>query len=169
MPPLPGMTAFIRWLATAAWLLPAAVMADEFPGLHIPRGKGDACVAATDEMRKNHMDYLLHQRDRTVYQGIRGEAFSLTGCIDCHVQKDRIGKFIPINNDDQFCGVCHRYVSVKIDCFDCHASKPDDESLAASGTSQTGKAAHDLPALKAALLGALNDPGGVFAGPVIAQ
>ncbi|MEW8050422.1 MAG: sulfur reduction protein DsrJ, partial [Candidatus Thiodiazotropha sp.] len=32
----------------------------------------DSCVAPTDEIRRNHMDYLQHGRDDTVRDGMRG-------------------------------------------------------------------------------------------------
>ena len=55
------------------------------------------CVEPTDVMRRYHMDFLLHQRDKTVYKGIRTKRHSLQGCVDCHVNRDDQGRFIPIN------------------------------------------------------------------------
>ena len=43
------------------------------------------CVEPTDEMRTNHMEYILDQRDATVHEGIRTKQYSLTECINCHV------------------------------------------------------------------------------------
>ena len=51
----------------------------------IVKGKGEECVEPTDVMRERHFDFILHQRDETMYRGIRTEQHSLTGCIDCHV------------------------------------------------------------------------------------
>ena len=45
------------------------------------------CIAPADEMRRNHMEMLKHQRDRTLRAGIRGEPASLNACIDCHASK----------------------------------------------------------------------------------
>ena len=98
----------------------------------VPRGKGEFCVEPTDVMRKLHMDFLLHQRDETVYNGQRKQKHSLVGCIDCHVQTSDSGQHVPINQEGEFCEVCHSYVSVKIDCFECHASVPDKESSASA-------------------------------------
>ena len=53
--------------------------------------KGEVCVEPTEVMRKYHMDFLLHQRDKTVHQGIRTKNHSLVNCIDCHVQKNTQG------------------------------------------------------------------------------
>ncbi len=91
----------------------------------IPRGQGDSCVADTDFMRRNHMDLIIHQRDETVLKGIREEPFSLVECVDCHAQKDADGAHVRIDDKGQFCASCHTYAAVKIDCFSCHAAKPD--------------------------------------------
>lgn len=92
---------------------------------NLPRGKGTSCVAPTEMMRKNHMDYLLHQRDLTVRNGVRTERYSLVGCVQCHVQKNDHGNFIAVDAPGQFCQSCHDFASVKLDCFECHATKPD--------------------------------------------
>ncbi len=93
----------------------------------LPRGKGEACVEPTDLMRKQHMDFLHHQRDETVYNGIRTKRHSLHECVSCHAQKDAADEFIPVNAAEQFCQSCHAFVSVKLDCFECHASRPDKD------------------------------------------
>ena len=88
-------------------------------------GAAAQCVEPTDVMRRYHMDFLLHQRDKTVHEGIRTKKHSLKGCIDCHVETDSDGQFIPINAEGQFCAECHQYASVRVDCFDCHGAVPD--------------------------------------------
>ena len=78
--------------------------------------RGEACVAPTGEMRRNHMKMLLHQRDRTLRQGLRETRFSLKNCVDCHASRATgsvLGK-------DGFCSSCHEYAAVSIDCFECH-------------------------------------------------
>ncbi|MCH8105167.1 MAG: hypothetical protein IIC58_06670 [Proteobacteria bacterium] len=90
----------------------------------MPTPKGLMCIAPVDEMRKNHMTMLLHQRDKTVQQGIRGQPASLTGCIDCHVTPDASGTVARSDDEGFFCTSCHRAASVKIDCFECHADRP---------------------------------------------
>lgn len=82
------------------------------------------CVQPEDEMRRNHMNYILHQRDETVHKGVRTRQYSLEECINCHAAKDDQGEYIAINAPDQFCSSCHTYASVSIDCFQCHATKP---------------------------------------------
>lgn len=89
-----------------------------------PASKGAQCVEPTDLMRREHMQFLMHQRDDTVHGGIRGARHSLVGCIDCHAQKDPQGLAIPVNAEGQFCESCHRFAGVSMDCFECHATVP---------------------------------------------
>ncbi|MBT8419339.1 MAG: Hdr-like menaquinol oxidoreductase cytochrome c subunit [Gammaproteobacteria bacterium] len=88
----------------------------------VSKWKGDACVEATPVMRREHMDFLLKQRDETMRQGIRNGPYSLKGCIECHAQEDEQGQEIPVNASGQFCQECHQYVAVSIDCFQCHVA-----------------------------------------------
>ena len=78
--------------------------------------RGEACVAPVAEMRRDHMKMLLHQRDRTMREGVRTTRFSLKGCVDCHASK----KTGSVLGQDGFCSSCHEYAAVKIDCFECH-------------------------------------------------
>ncbi len=63
--------------------------------------------------------YYSHQ----VYQ--LSFAIQLVGCVDCHASQADDGTYIPVNEPGQFCGSCHIYTAVKIDCFSCHAAVPD--------------------------------------------
>jgi hypothetical protein len=78
------------------------------------------CVAPAEEMRRNHMDMLKHQRDKTLREGVRGAKVSLNGCIECHASK-KTGSVI--GQEDNFCQSCHAYAAVKLDCWDCHQPK----------------------------------------------
>jgi len=91
----------------------------------VPMGRGAQCVEPIEIMRRDHFEFIKHQRDQTVYHGIRGTRHSLAGCIDCHASKGTDGEFLPINAEGQFCQTCHTYAAVKIDCFTCHATVPD--------------------------------------------
>ena len=91
-----------------------------------------ACVAPTDDMRRNHMNYIKHQRVRTVHEGVRGSKFSLVGCVDCHAAVEG-GKALPINSEGQFCQGCHSFTSVSIDCFQCHRGIPSQPMIPLSG------------------------------------
>lgn len=87
------------------------------------------CVEPTDVMRKNHMKFILHQRDQTVHEGIRTPQYSLQECINCHVPaSDENGKVVRIDNKDHFCASCHSYAAVNIDCFQCHADRPTQKT-----------------------------------------
>jgi hypothetical protein len=88
--------------------------------------RGEACVAPVAEMRRDHMKMLLHQRDRTMRQGIRETRFSLKGCVDCHASRATgsvLGK-------DGFCSSCHQYAAVSMDCFECHSPQPQKRAAA---------------------------------------
>ena len=78
--------------------------------------KGEACVAPTGEMRRNHMKMLFHQRDRTMRGGVRTTRYSLKNCVECHAS----AKTGSVLGEEGFCSSCHAYASVKIDCFECH-------------------------------------------------
>jgi len=84
----------------------------------------EQCVAPIEEMRRNHMEKILHQRDETVRKGIRTTRHSLQSCVNCHVSKDDQGQVIDHTNPKHFCSSCHQYAAVSIDCFQCHNSKP---------------------------------------------
>ena len=78
------------------------------------------CIAPAEEMRRNHMEMLKHQRDRTMRAGIRGEPASLNACINCHASK-KTGTVL--GDGTGFCQSCHEYAAVKLDCFECHQPK----------------------------------------------
>lgn len=83
--------------------------------------KGAQCVEDTALMRREHMNLLKHQRDQTVFGGIRGAKHSLKDCVACHAST-KTGSVAAAQGD--FCISCHSYAAVKIDCFECHTGKP---------------------------------------------
>ena len=93
----------------------------------VPEEKGTQCVEDTDVMRRNHMEFILHQRDDTVHQGIRTKKHSLKGCIDCHVNPTEDGGYPDYGSEEHFCSSCHTYAAVNIDCFQCHNDEPEAE------------------------------------------
>jgi hypothetical protein len=116
-------------LTTVLLMGGTAVIAGSFSPT-LPKAKEYAdpvnkCVEPVEDMRRNHMSYILHQRDATVHAGIRTSRHSLAKCISCHVQKDDSGQFVPINSKGQFCQICHEFAAVEIDCFECHATVPN--------------------------------------------
>ena len=82
--------------------------------------KGEKCVAPVDDMRRNHMQMLQHQRDQTMHLGIRSTRYSLKGCIDCPASP----KTNSVLGKDGFCASCHAYAAVSMDCFECHSPAP---------------------------------------------
>ena len=87
----------------------------------IEPASGGQCVQDPAFMRRNHMAMLKHDRDATVRAGVRDTQYSLKACIGCHASKAS-GSVNAAPGD--FCQSCHSYAAVKIDCFECHASKP---------------------------------------------
>ncbi|MGB5439262.1 MAG: hypothetical protein WBN57_12265 [Gammaproteobacteria bacterium] len=110
-------------------MLSAAVTTAMAEGLlpDIPAAQGrfsdaQGCVEPVADMRKNHMEYILHQRDETVHEGIRDKQHSLNECINCHVSN---APDAPRSSSEKhFCNSCHSYAAVRIDCFQCHADRP---------------------------------------------
>ena len=90
-------------------------------------GKGGQCVEDPSFMRANHMKLITHQRDDTVRLGIRGSKYSLAKCVDCHASKENNSV---LGSSQNFCQGCHTYAAVKIDCFECHSSKPKQAEVA---------------------------------------
>ena len=86
-----------------------------------------ACVEATEVMRRDHMKLLMHQRDRTMREGIRTKPHSLAGCVECHASR----KTGSVLGEQGFCQSCHAYAGVTLDCFECHASKPRAQAAGA--------------------------------------
>lgn len=106
----------------AVLLLTIALGASAAPPLpSIERAtRGERCVEDTATMRRQHMDFLTHQRDATVRSGVRGAKHSLKDCIGCHASA-KTGSVAAAPGD--FCVSCHSYAAVKIDCFECHSPK----------------------------------------------
>jgi hypothetical protein len=101
--------------------------AGRVPAPHVDEGKGGKCVRDTEFMRRNHMNLLKHQRDETVHKGIRTTQYSLKNCIECHASQKNNSV---VGTNENFCQGCHSYVGVKLDCFECHATKPKEKAAA---------------------------------------
>ena len=130
-----GMLAVGLLVTSAAFAAEPKKPAGIGPTVKIHRG--EKCVEPTEDMRRNHMKHILHQRDETVHQGIRTQKHSLKNCVDCHAD--------PATNSvlgqDGFCSSCHEFASVKIDCFSCHTDKRDKNAVAVApfkGTTAKG-------------------------------
>jgi len=113
--------------------LSALPMLSNAAGPEVPKAKMKAsetteCVEPVAEMRKNHMEFLLHKRDETMREGVRTKKHSLVECIDCHVTPNEEGEYARIGEDGHFCSSCHNYAAVDVDCFDCHSDLPQNAS-----------------------------------------
>ena len=116
----------------------------EVPKANAKATKEFGCVAPVDDMRKNHMEALLHQRDDTLREGVRTKKHSLAECINCHVSKDeKTGAMPSFGDDKHFCSSCHNYAAVKVDCFQCHNDKPENSNYKHSLTDNPLKAHHE--------------------------
>ena len=82
--------------------------------------QGEQCVEPTDDMRRNHMTYIMHQRDKTMHQGIRTTKHSLKNCVDCHADP----KTNSVVGKDGFCSSCHQYAAVTIETASTGAPAP---------------------------------------------
>lgn len=123
-----GMASLGKWLKLALLAGAAALTAvapyQATAGSAKPmleRGKGEQCVEDTQFMRRNHMELLKHHRNDTMRKGIRTTKHSLKGCVECHASA-KTGSVAASKED--FCASCHSYAAVKLDCWDCHATKP---------------------------------------------
>ena len=115
-------------LLAATWAPAADVSKTKSKGIGpvVNIHRGEQCVEPTEDMRRNHMKYILHQRDKTVHQGIRTVKHSLKNCVDCHADP----KTSSVLGQEGFCSSCHEFASVKIDCFSCHTDKRDKNAVA---------------------------------------
>ena len=122
------------WVRIAGWLMAVGVAAAAacaqpalagdsrvpLPAIEAARA-GTSCIADNATMRRDHPSMLVHQRDATVHGGIRGAKASLKGCVDCHASANTSSV---ASAPGDFCQSCHAYAAVKIDCFECHSSRP---------------------------------------------
>ncbi len=107
----------------------AKAFADRPEDIPPPKGKYSEetiCVEPVDIMRKQHFEFILDHRDKTVVQGIRTKQYSLIGCIDCHITPNAQGEYARYSEETHFCASCHQFTAVNIDCFQCHADRPEE-------------------------------------------
>ncbi len=104
---------------------PAPAAESRVPVPQTPKAfKGKQCVEPVDIMRREHGAFLLDQRDQTMQKGIRGGKYSLRDCVECHAVPDK--QAAGARTVEPFCGACHEYTAAKIDCFQCHTTKPGE-------------------------------------------
>lgn len=96
----------------------------------IPKASGKPHPEGNTFMRINHMKLMIHDRDDTMRLGDRQIEYSLKACVECHAVAGDDGQPVSYESDKHFCRTCHDYVAVKVDCFECHNSKPEGASHA---------------------------------------
>ena len=128
MKPLSKLLQLFAAMSVLTLSVPALAAEGNGAGPHIPKPvKGEQCVEDTDEMRRNHMSYLQKHRDETLREGIRTKQYSLKQCLECHVPGDD-APAASRDEGEHFCKNCHVYTGVTIDCFECHATKPQQSA-----------------------------------------
>lgn len=133
-PPKPALAAgraLAVALAAAVALGPAKGESGSVPRPAIEIEQPGHCIEPADQMRRDHPDLLRHQRDLTVHEGVRGARVSLRTCVQCHAS--RTGGSV-IGAPRGFCRSCHEFAGIRLDCFECHASRPAEASAAAVKT-----------------------------------
>ncbi len=127
-----GKTKFMLMLIALATMLYGCGDVAPEPDESVAKAKAEHCAISDDEseVRKNHMNYLKHKRDRTVHDGIRTKDHSFKECINCHVPKLEGENKLRHTDEKHFCSTCHTYVGVKLDCFECHTDQPEAQDAA---------------------------------------
>ena len=97
----------------------------------IPQALGEPHPEGNEYWRINHPALLSHSRDETVLEGIRDVDASIKTCVACHAVEGPDAAPVTIASPEHICRTCHEYVAVKIDCFQCHNSRPEEADWAA--------------------------------------
>nr|AFI78401.1 sulfur oxidation protein DsrJ [uncultured bacterium ws101A12] len=132
--------------------IPAAAQ-DAGLGPAIPKATGEPHPEGNGFWRRNHMDLMKHDRDLTMYDGDREILASLSECFECHTATDTAGTPVTYEDPGHFCRTCHDFAAVKVDCFMCHRSTPEDFEEPPLHT--WNREAADLDRLQAYLDGAI--------------
>jgi predicted CXXCH cytochrome family protein len=112
----------LRLMLVVSVTLPALAGESRTPHPVIEKARaGTQCIAPPATMRRDHPAMLKHQRDDTVRGGIRGAKASLKACVECHASAATASV---ARAETNFCVSCHSYAAVKLDCFECHTTKP---------------------------------------------
>ena len=118
------MFALLRFATLLALALAGG--AAQAAGPVIEKARGGECVDLPEVMRRMHPELLKHQRNETVHRGVRDTRSSLKGCVECHASA--ASNSVATAKTD-FCVSCHTFAAVKVDCFECHASRPTGVAL----------------------------------------
>ncbi len=116
-------------LIMAALLVSPSFAQGLFPD--IPKALGEPHPEGNEFWRINHPALLSHDRDLTVLEGIRDIDGSIKSCVACHAVEGPDAAPVTYESPQNTCRVCHDYTAVKIDCFQCHNSRPEEGDWAA--------------------------------------
>ena len=114
----------MRRLAALALVATLAIPAGATAGVDKPgieKARSGPCIAPPGVMRPGHPDLPKQQRTITVHGGVGDAQGDLEKCVRRHPSK-QTGSVAAGPQD--FCESCHAYAGVKLDCFECHASRP---------------------------------------------
>lgn len=123
------MRGVLSALFIVAGLFASPAMSGEI-GPVVPKATGEPHPEGNLFMRVNHMKLMVHDRDLTMHDGDRQISYSLKACVECHAVNGEDAQPVSAESYKHFCRVCHDYAAVKIDCFECHNSKPETMSSA---------------------------------------
>ena len=123
------MRGVLSALLIVAGLFASPAMSGEI-GPVVPKATGEPHPEGNLFMRVNHMKLMVHDRDLTMHDGDRQISYSLKACVECHAVNGEDAQPVSVESEKHFCRVCHDYAAVKIDCFECHNSKPETSSSA---------------------------------------
>jgi hypothetical protein len=120
---LPALVAFAAVVTLPVWR-GLAIRSQNFQSPPNPRG--ERCIETKSFMRAEHMRLLARWRDeavrenRRVYVASDGRQWrkDLNTCVACHGHAAAAA-----------CNDCHRYVNVKLDCWNCHRDSAPKENL----------------------------------------
>lgn len=118
----------MKWLLTSLLVVFGSMVSGVSAGAlypEIPAAAGAAHPEGSAFMRINHMKLLRHDRDEVMRLGNRDTRYSLKECVACHAVIGPDALPISIKDEGHFCRSCHEYAAVKVDCFQCHNSKPE--------------------------------------------
>lgn len=90
-----------------------------------PAALGEPHPEGNEFWRINHPSILSHDRDLTVINGLRDIDGSIKTCVACHAVEGPDAAPLTAASPEHSCVACHEYVAVKIDCFQCHNSRPE--------------------------------------------
>ena len=116
-----GLIVFLALITSPLWYIVIGGKTTDVPEPKIVTEEKQ-CVEVRQYMREKHMDLLDDWKESVVREGNRtyvasgGKEYNISltdTCMDCH------------SNKAEFCDLCHNYLGVEPNCWNCHI--PPDE------------------------------------------